>query len=119
MGDCIYLRAPGGPTRTPTMRVLASKHWANPSAAGAAIGEGHFLNTTAGIWLYGTELENDPEGLCARLRALVRMVETGEAAALYAEATRVPRKTVILRPKASGLSVESAGRTGAVKPRAR
>lgn len=87
MGNCIYVRSPS-PVRVegPELRYLRSEVWADPAEAGRILGAGHFLNTTAGIWFYEGELINDREALCARLRAMADLVESGEAARLYAAA---------------------------------
>ncbi len=37
---------------------MPSEVWMYPAEAGQILGEGHFLNTTVGVWLYESDLQD-------------------------------------------------------------
>ena len=79
MGQCIYVteeplssrRRPG--PKGPQTREMRSEEWMNPAEAGRILAEGHFLNTTVGVWLYELDV-HDKKALRKKLEALVDYV---------------------------------------------
>jgi len=66
MGQCIYVAMTDNGIVT---RQIPSELWMKPEAAGKALGEGHLLNTTIGVWFYETDVWTKRD-LGKRLRAL-------------------------------------------------
>jgi hypothetical protein len=88
----IFARAPGRyPSRRDpdaqriALRFVKSEAFA-PSVVGKVLCDGHFANTTTGIWLYeaGLLYPDLRERLVADLRLLADAVESGEISTLYA-----------------------------------
>jgi hypothetical protein len=87
MGQCIYVRERGGPLergQEPLAREMPSEVWMSPEDAGRILGEGQFMNTTIGIWLYESDVW-DKASLRKRLLALVDHVTSPTFMAEYEE----------------------------------
>jgi hypothetical protein len=70
MGQCIYVAMTDNGIVT---REIPSELWMKPEAAGKALGVGHLLNTTIGVWFYETDVWTKRD-LGKRLRALADYV---------------------------------------------
>lgn len=81
MGQCIYVR---DTQNGPAVREMPSEVWMSPGGAGQWLAEGHFLNTTVGVWFYERDLWNK-QALRRRLLALVDHVTSPDFLRHYEE----------------------------------